>query len=183
MTQSTVRPVQTDDWLRMLRITEREGGSISIGNESLAPGFTRVDFRAQGVDPALRFNGPGITARRNIAQPAAIRTVLEQHGFNVYEVEVRRAFHVVHEMVATHRFSNSGKVYYIVPKWVERASVQIKQRLTDGWLISAINAHPDSLTLIAVQRALQENRLVRIVAGIQWPVFQADPPSVYFVRV
>ncbi|MBC3926078.1 hypothetical protein H8S66_24670 [Pseudomonas lurida] len=183
LTQSTVRPVQTDDWLRMLRITEREGGSISIGNESLAPGFTRVDFRAQGVDPALRFNGPGITARRNIAQPAAIRTVLEQHGFNVYEVEVRRAFHVVHEMVATHRFSNSGKVYYIVPKWVERASVQIKQRLTDGWLISAINAHPDSLTLIAVQRALQENRLVRIVAGIQWPVFQADPPSVYFVRV
>lgn len=174
---------QTDDLLRMLRRTERAHGSIRIGNESNAPGFTRVDFRAPHLDPVLRYSGPGRTAQRNTAQRAAIRNVLEQQGFNVYDVEVRRNRYLSNEFIATHRSSASGNVYYISALWVERASVQLKERLTDHWLNVAIRANPGSLPVVSVQRAMQENRLVRIVAGIQWPVFQADPPSVYFVKV
>lgn len=183
LTPHTMGLGQTDDLLRMLRTTERRGTSITIGNASLAPGFTRVDFSVQGLDSALRSSGAGKKEQRNSVQRAAIRNVLEQQGFNVYEVEVRRTAYVMHELIAMHRSSNSGKVYYITPQWVERGSVQIKKRLTERWLNHAINANPGSPPFVAVQRAMQENRLVRIVAGVQWPVVQAGPPSVYFVRV
>ncbi|WP_237506264.1 hypothetical protein, partial [Pseudomonas carnis] len=56
-------------------------------------------------------------------------------------------------------------------------------KLSDKWVRVAINSHPDSLLLRAVDNAMQEQRLVRIAAGIQWPTKGQLAPTVYFVKL
>ncbi|MFQ6348996.1 dermonecrotic toxin domain-containing protein [Pseudomonas sp. R11F] len=175
------RPGQTDDLLRMLRPTERRGVSLFVGYNDKTLGFTRIDFRVTGLDPALRPARSKLALERNNAQLPAVRRVLQQQGFDVEEMSVRHGRKPTSELVATHPLSN--KLYYIAIHWVERASIILRGGLTDDWFNKAINRHPSSMIFARVKRALEEGRLVRIVAGIQWPVSGKIPPSVYFVKV
>lgn len=176
-------PGQTDDLLRMLRPTERTGRSLHIGYEGKAPGFTRVDFRAAGLDAALQSGGREVKPQRILAQRAAVKRALEQQGFNVQELQLRHGRKPTHELIATHPSSPSNTLYYVSIHWIEKGSVRLETRLTDRWFDAAINAHPRSVALMGVKSAMNENRLARIVAGIQWPTTPAARPSVYFVKV
>ncbi|KWU48911.1 dermonecrotic toxin domain-containing protein [Pseudomonas palleroniana] len=175
------RPGQTDDLLKMLRPTDKRGASLFIGYNDKTPGFTRVDFGVTGLDPALRPTRRKLALARNNAQIPAVRRVLQQQGFDVEELRVMHGRKPSSELIATHPLSN--KLYYIAIHWVERASIILRGGLTDDWFNKAINRHPSSMIFARVKRALEEGRLVRIVAGIQWPVSGKIPPSVYFVKV
>ncbi|KMT56889.1 dermonecrotic toxin domain-containing protein [Pseudomonas fildesensis] len=174
---------QTDDLLRMLRPTERVGGYINIGFDGKAPGFTRVDFQVAGLDPALRSRGRQVATQQNVAQHLAIKRVLEQQGFNVQELQVMRGHYPMLELVATHPLSNSNRLYYLSLQWLGSGSTQLRTKLTDKWFKTAINKYPDSLPLAGVKRAMEQQRLVRIMAGIQWPTKGTVQPSVYFVKL
>ncbi|KAA8559241.1 hypothetical protein FX985_05609 [Pseudomonas extremaustralis] len=178
-----VRLGQTDDLLRMLRPIERVSGSINIGIEGKAPGFTRVDFQVPGLEPVLRSGGREVATQQNVTQRAAIQRVLEQQGFNLEELHVMRGSRLMHELIATHPLSNSNRLYYVSFQWLGRGRVRLENRLTDNWFKAAIKSQPDSLALAGVNRAMQERRLVRIVAGIQWLTSGSVRPSVYFVKV
>jgi len=172
---------QTDDVLQMLRPFKLKG-SIFIGFDGKAPGFTRVDFTPPvGLAPTLRAGGPQSDAARNIAQHAHVRTVLEQQGFDCQSLQVKRSNVVSHELIARH--PNSNTLYYVVFQWVEYGSVAVRNRLTDKWFNYAIQKYSNSLSFVAVSRALQEQHLIRIVAGIHWPKKGTLPPTVYFVKV
>ncbi|WP_219855119.1 MULTISPECIES: dermonecrotic toxin domain-containing protein [Pseudomonas] len=179
---------QTDDLLRLLRPTERQD-TINIGYEGKAPGFTRVDFNVSGLAPALRDRargrglGRGRAAQRSAAQSARIERVLQQQGFNVQRLQVLRGRRTVDELIATHPLSSSNRVYYISPHWLERSGIPLNTRLTDSWVNVAIKKNPNSLLLAGVESAMRENRLVRIVAGVQWPTLGTLAPTVYFVKV
>ncbi len=182
LTPNPVRLGQTDDLLRLLRPFQRKGNSLLIGYEGKAPGFTRIDFRlVDALDPRLRTGGAQVTAQRHAAQRAAVRTVLERQGFRLQEWKVTRGSTISLECVATHPHSN--RLYYLHYQWVERASIMIQTKLTDKWINVAIKAHSDSVLSVAVKRAMEEQRLVRIVSGIQWSRWGSLPPTVYFVKV
>lgn len=99
------------------------------------------------------------------------------------ELQLRHGRKPTHELIATHPSSPSNTLYYVSIHWIEKGSVRLETRLTDRWFDAAINAHPRSVALMGVKSAMNENRLARIVAGIQWPTTPAARPSVYFVKV
>jgi len=172
---------QTDDVLQMLRPAKVKQ-NVFVGYEGKAPGFTRVDFTPSVVlDPTLQSGGLGVKAARNTAQRAQVRAVLEQQGFNCQDLQVKRGKVIGHELIATH--ANSNKLYYVSYHWIEHGSITLGTRFTDHWLNSAINRHPNSLPLAGVRSAMQEGRLIRIVAGIHWPKKGTLLPTVYFVKV
>ena len=171
---------QTDDLLRMLRPTDKPYTRVHIGYEDQAPGFTRVDFNVAGLDPSLLFGGRSVAVERSTAQRAAIKSVLEQQGFNVREVKVKHG-RAMDDLIATH--PNSNQLYYVSPSWVEEGSIQLNTRLSDLWFSDALSKHSNALPLQGVKLALDEGRLVRIVAGIQWPTKRTLSPTVYFVKV
>lgn len=177
------RSGQTDDLLRMLRPTERGAKTIYIGFDGKAPGFTRVDFQVSGLDPALQFGGRRFAPQREIAQRSAIKRVLEQQGFIVQDLQVRRKGHPAHELIATHPLSNSNKVYYLSLSWRDRGVLHLGEKLKDTWLKSTIKKSQNLAPLVQVNQAMRENRLILISAGIQWPTKGTVPPSVYFVKV
>jgi hypothetical protein len=179
------KPGQTDDLLRMLRPTEKEGrsNSIKISYDGKAPGFTRVDFQVAGLDPALRSGGGAVAPQRKIAQRTAVKRVLEQQGFIVQDLQVHRKGGSGHELMATHPLSKSNKVYYLSLHWHSAGSITLEAKLTDNWLKNTIKHNPFVVPLAQVKQAMSENRLRLIVAGIQWPVRGNLPPSVYFVKV
>lgn len=172
---------QTDDVLKMLRPSKVKQ-NVFVGYEGKAPGFTRVDFAPSVVlDPTLRSGGLRVKAARNTVQRAQVRTVLEQQGFNCQELQVKRGNVLSHELIATH--PNSNKLYYVSYHWIEHGSITLGTRFTDHWLNSAIKKNPNSLPLAGVRSAMQEGRLIRIVAGIHWPKKGTLPPTAYFVKV
>ena len=153
-----------------------------VGYDGKAPGFSRVDFTPSVVlDPTLRSGGLGVKTARNTAQRAQVRTVLEQQGFNCQDLQVMRGKVLTHELIATH--PNSNKLYYVSYHWLEYGSVTLATRLTDRWLNNAIKRYPNSLPLAEVRSAMQQQRLIRIVAGIHWPKEGTLRPTVYFVKV
>ncbi|AUG09106.1 dermonecrotic toxin domain-containing protein [Pseudomonas sp. S09G 359] len=182
LTPDPVRLGQTDDLLAMLRPSDRGLNTLYIGFEGKAPGFTRVDFSPPvALDPSLRAGGVRVSAQRNTAQRVAIRTVLEQQGFNVEELRMRRGRRSTGEWVVTHPRSN--RLYYLVYQWVGRGTIQLKTRLTDNWLNAAVHSYSAPPLSAQLRRAMEEQRLVLIAAGIQWPTHGNVPPSVYFARV
>jgi len=182
LTPAPVRLGQTDDLLAMLRPTERAINTVYIGFEGKAPGFTRVDFSPPvALDSRLRFGGVGVTAGRTAALRGAIRTVLEQQGFTVQERPMQRGRKATREWVVTHPRSNT--LYYMVYQWIGRGTVQLKTRLTDNWLNAGFQSDRTSALSAQIRRAMDEQRLVPIAAGIQWPIQGNVPPSVYFARV
>ncbi|MBC3303189.1 hypothetical protein H0Z09_18860 [Pseudomonas sp. SWRI18] len=175
------QPGQTDDLLRMLRPTERQVKSIFIGMEGEAPGFTRVDFRPSGLDPTLRFPVPKRAAERDIAMRRAITDVLQQQGFEVQDVLAIHSNKPTRELIVTHPLSN--KVYYVSMHWTYGGTVDLRTRLTDQWLTETIRKNPDVPALAGINSAMSENRLVPIVAGIQWSSQAGREASVYFAKV
>ncbi|NVZ20453.1 dermonecrotic toxin domain-containing protein [Pseudomonas costantinii] len=172
---------QTDDLLRMLRPIERRGENLFIGYDGKAPGLTRVDFEVPGLDRSLRPSGFHLQRARYAAQLEAVNRTLEQQGFSVHELRVSRGGRPTNELVATH--PNSNTLYYLSVHWVEKGSIKFYKRLTNDWLNKVISRYPGSPTFKRVKSAMEQGRLVRIVAGIQWPVSGTLPPSVYFVKV
>ena len=182
LTPNPVKLGQTDDWLLMLRPIPRRGAHINIGFEGKAPGFTRVDFiPSAALDARLRTGGRQVAEQRSIAQRAAIRTVLEQQGFIIHEWNQRRGKILSREWVVTH--SRSDKVYYLREHWLERGSVRLANQLTDPWINAGIRSYHTTTLAATVKAALAQQRLVRIVAGVQWPKVGNLPPTVYFVKV
>lgn len=172
---------QTDDVLKMLN-PYKVKPNVFIGFDGAAPGFTRVDFTPSVLDPTFKSGGSRVKTARNTEQRAQVRTVLEQQGFNCEEVQVQRGPVLTHELIATH--PNSNKLYYVSYHWVERGSITLGRRFTDDWLNNAIKKYPNSLSLAGVRSAMQQQRLIRIVAGIHWPKKEETlRPTVYFVKV
>lgn len=112
---------------------------------------------------------------------AAVEYVLLQQGFTIHQLGVVRHGARSFEFAATHAGSNS--LYYVSLHWVEKGSVSLGQRLTDGWFNKTISNNAINPRFAPVRSAWGEGRLVRIVAGIQWPIMSTVPPTVYFVKV
>ncbi|WP_339435545.1 dermonecrotic toxin domain-containing protein [Pseudomonas orientalis] len=170
------KPGQTDDLLRLLRPHDLDREFIHIGYDGKAPGFTRVDFTVR-PDPKLQRGGKAVVADRQTAQIAAVKAVLTSQGFDFRDISVTRyGKKTVQELIATHPNSPT-QLYYVAFQWVEKGSIKIGARLDNRWF------HADPSLPVEVKTALQENRLVRIMAGIQWPTFGEVPPSVYFIKL
>lgn len=174
---------QTDDLLRMLRPTDRGVRTIYLGFDGKAPGFTRVDFVAQGLNPTLRSGGSGVALQREVAQRLAVKRVLEEQGFTVQDLQVRRQGFPAHDLVATHALSRSNNVYYVSLNWRGGGGLPLGTKLTDSWLQRTIKQNPEVAPLAQVNQAMIDNRLILVAAGIQWPIKGTVPPSVYFVKV
>jgi hypothetical protein len=175
------RPGQTDDLLKMLRTSETSNTSIFIGYDGKAPGFTRVDYTPTILDAQLQHGGRGVKVQRETAQRAAVRTVLEEQGFAVVERSGTRYARPAHELIATHPNSPS-QLYYVTCEWVEKASVSKGAKAKQSW-IRAFRPSTDLALTGDINRALGNNRLVRIIAGIQWPTAGQVPASVYFIKL
>ena len=173
---------QTDDLLRMLRYSDRTTSTVFIGFDGKAPGFTRVDFEITGLDTSLRARRGGRVAERNVAQFAAVREELERQGFSINELRPKQG-RFARDFIATHPSSDQNALYYVTVQWVERGVVTLHERLTDAWFNRAIIQSPRSAPLRQVKSAMEDGRLIRIAAGIQWPVQGTVPPSVYFVKL
>lgn len=174
-------PGQTDDLLRMLRPLERRRHHLFISYQGVTPGFTRVDFKPHGLDPSLWVVTSHAASMRSPAMIAAVEYVLLQQGFTIHQLGVVRHGARSFEFAATHAGSNS--LYYVSLHWVEKGSVSLGQRLTDGWFNKTISNNAINPRFAPVRSAWGEGRLVRIVAGIQWPIMSTVPPTVYFVKV
>lgn len=177
------RPGQTDDLLRLLRPIERGSLSTFIGYHGTAPGFTRVDFTPPfALDPVLQHRGATYARRRDSAQRAAVTRVLEDQGFTLNEYQVRRQRGVFHEVIATHP-SSPDHLYYLAYHWFQGGSAELGQKLTDRVVADAI-VHLRHTDLSArISTALREQRLTRILAGIQWPLSGRFPATVYFIKL
>ena len=166
----------TDDLLRLLRPNEMDRDFIHIGFDGKAPGFARVDFTVS-PEPRLQRGGKVVAADREAAQKAAVKAVLTSQGFDLQELQVQRyGKKTTHELLATHPNSPT-QLYYVAYQWVEKGSIKIGVRLDDRWF------HANPSLPAEVKSALQEKRLVRIMAGIQWPTFGNVSPSVYFIKM
>ena len=176
------RPGQTDDLLRMLRPTERGRGTTFISFQGAAPGFSRIDFLPPTrLERRLHHGGRPLRAHRHAAQRAAVRTVLEQQGFTVRDIQVRRYRGTYQESLVTHPNSPT-QLYYLSYQWVETGSLRLFSSLSDTWFSAGFKSY-SAATLSEVSTALQQQRLVRIVAGIQWPTYGHVSPTVYFIKL
>lgn len=172
-------PGQTDDLLRMLRPIERGREQLFIGYQGVTPGFTRVDFTPHDSSLwSVKFSDASV---RGPAMVAAVEHVLLQQGFTIHQMRVSRAGARSFEFAATH--SGSSSLYYMSLHWVERGSIGLQKRLTDQWFNTTISKSARHPEFAPVRSAWGEGRLVRIVAGIQWPIVGTVPPTVYFVKV
>ncbi len=174
-------PGQTDDLLRMLRPLERGRHRLFISYQGVTPGFTRVDFTPHRLDPSLWVVTSHAASARAPAMVAAVEHVLLQQGFTIHQLRVLRRGGRSSEFAATH--SGSSSLYYVSLHWVERGSVSFGERLTDRWLNTTISQNARNPRFAPVRSAMEEGRLVRIVAGIQWPIVGTVPSTVYFVKV
>lgn len=174
---------QTDDLLRLLRQTERGGASTFISYQGAAPGFTRVDFMPPfPLASTLHRGGKALAPQREIAQRAAVKRVLEEQGFTVREHEVIRGGKAVQEAVVTH-INSPDLLYYVSYHWFEKGHVLLGARLTDKWFVARSHIYSNWALAAEMHLALREQRLVRMLAGIQWPVRGRVSATVYFVKL
>lgn len=176
---------QTDDLFRLLRPVVRTGNAgTHIGRDGLSPGFERVDFRLPVALPAqLRIKGAPSSERAVVVQNA-VRQVLEGQGFLLTAVR-KGNWAQSANFIGTH--PNSSNLYYFFTRWCndQRVSLGIDGRvaLTDAWFKSKF-ALKDAIQRAwyePVNQAMQQGRLVRIVAGIQ--VEHDQTPTVFFVKL
>ena len=172
---------KTDDLLQMLQPCNRHGTSLSINYDGDNRVFNRVDFQISGLDASLWLPKGRVANQRELAQRAAVKEELKQQGFKVRDREVSSGGPHTHSLIATH--PNSNMLYYVTLHWAEGGSIRLEKKLTTAWLNKIINRYSASRTLADVKSAMEEGRLVRIAAGIQWPVERDIPSSVYFVKV
>lgn len=169
----------TDDLLRMLRPLERTGRiTLYINRHGVAPGMERVDFTLpMPLDPVV-FRYPAVSQPRQLSAQMAVQQVLERQGFSVTRLNKSKSATLVN-LVATHPKSNN--LYYVMTRWAEWPSVSLKSRrflqLSDAWLRSH-----DEGRYHSVFKAMDEGRLVRIIAGIQRDGVLNDG-TVFFVKL
>ncbi|MFL1555407.1 dermonecrotic toxin domain-containing protein [Pseudomonas sp. O11] len=175
------------DLLKLLQPVGEPGGrSFNIGSEGLAPGAMRLDFTPPSRLNAALLRRRGNTIIRSQSAEAAVRQILERHGFTVNGIARRRGATAALDFYCTHPHTDT--VYFVLTQWVDSNNVNLRSRvapeLSDPWFRNRISSSvPFSAEFAAIEIAMDENRLVRLVAGIQWPVRFAEPATVYFVKV
>ena len=178
----------TDDLLRMLRPVVRSGRvSVNIGIDGLVPGLERVDFQLpMPLAPSILNNTRTATGHlRPVAAQTAVRQVLEGQGFAVqplYKSSSAQLFN----FFCTHPKSNN--LYYVLTRWAESPSIALGSGsmllLSDAWFRAPNRSamrHQAALHRPILQ-ALDEGRLVRIIAGIQ-RVERSNRVTVFFVKL
>ena len=151
-------------------------------------GFSRLEFDApQVVDPRIfDVSGPSRIADLALNTEQAVMPILRRHGFVLTEVPKSRSFNTVN-LICTH--PGSDQLYYIMLKWTKRWSVPLPrsrgapQQLTDEWLRRTVDLRSMSQhrLLQPVKEAMEQGRLVKMVAGLQ-RVPGTDRVVVFFVR-
>ena len=181
-------PDRMPDLLRMLRPAGEPGDvRINIGVDGGSPGGMRVDFSLPfSLNPLLEQRGPGHGALRARSASAAVRHILERHGFTVRGIPRRIGGDSTTDFYCTHPHSNS--VYFVLNNWVESRSVPLSSRLApelcDAWFRRRLRAaSPYSREFSAIEQAMTEHRLVRLIAGIQWHSRYTGSASVYFAKI
>lgn len=175
---------QTDDLLKMLRPHHSTTTtSIYIGNEPTTPGFDRVDFTLRQMPEAsLRHPTQYNLSERSRVMQHAVREVLEQQGFVIRSLEKKPGSGAAVDFSCTH--PQSGNLYFVLMRWANTASVKMyaahAMQLSDGWFSYRFNAWKYASAFAPIKQAMDEGRLVKIVAGIQWT--PTAPPTVYFAR-
>ncbi|MFC6298316.1 dermonecrotic toxin domain-containing protein [Pseudomonas spelaei] len=177
-------PAQTDELFQLLRPTPlpRVRRSIFIGYEALAAGLERLDFTYDASAASLLRTQSFLARTHAVHQ--AMRNVLEAHGFVIQRIRHMES-RIFSSMICTHPSSN--KVYFIVERWLDRASVatrsQAKPLLSDAWLDSYWSrSYEKRRFFTVVQQAREQGRLVRLVGGIQH-VAKKNTGTVFFIKV
>lgn len=175
---------QTDDLLKLLRPHHSATStSIYIGNEPKTPGFDRVDFTLRQTPQAsLRHPTQHNLSERSRVMQHAVREVLEEQGFVVRSLEKKPGSGAALDFSCTH--PQSSNLYYVLTRWANTASVKMyasrAMQLSDEWFTYRFSAWKYASAFAPIKQAMDEGRLVKIVAGIQWT--PTAPPTVYFTR-
>ena len=174
----------TDDLLKLLRPHHSASKTtIYIGYEPTTPGFDRVDFTLRQM-PEASLHQPtqyNLSERSRVMQHA-VREALVQQGFIVRGVEKKPGSGAALDFSCTH--PQSGNLYYVLTRWAHTASIKMHAshaiQLSDEWFTYRFNTWKYASAFVPIKQAMDEGRLVKIIAGIQWT--PNAPPTVYFVR-
>lgn len=175
---------QTDDLLKLLRpLHSASSTSVYIGRESTTPGFDRLDFILRQPPPLdLRAPTQHNLLERSHMMQHAVRDILEQQGFSVLSVEKKAGSGATVDFSCTHPQSNN--LYFVLTRWANTASFKLyaarAMQLTDEWFNYRAATASFATAFAPIKQAMDEGRLVRIIAGIQWTPTTA--PTVFFVR-
>ncbi|MDY7532017.1 hypothetical protein RGV33_10015 [Pseudomonas sp. Bout1] len=177
-------PGQTDDLFRMLRpLKRRQKLRVNIGLERKVSGLERVDFvpLTPIASEVLINPAEGSGHARPIAAQRAVLQVLERQGFVIKKLS-KSGTVGLYNLSCTH--PKSSNLYYVLMRWSDSSTVRLNSgrmvQLSDAWLRS--NARRQAHTYAPIIRALDEGRLVRIIAGVQ-QVGPGNPATVFFVRM
>ncbi|NWA04952.1 dermonecrotic toxin domain-containing protein [Pseudomonas gingeri] len=182
------RGVHMDVLLRELDAQPLTRARFTIGRANATTGFSRLDFDTpQAVDPRL-FDTRGQARISDLAvnSESAVTTVLRRHGFIVSEIPKSQSFNTVN-LFCTH--PGSDHLYYIMLKWTDKRVVHMTRykggprQLTDDWFNRHFDLRPlgQRAVLKPVKEALNQGRLVKIIAGLQRSA-DTGLVTVFFVR-
>ncbi|WP_146012683.1 MULTISPECIES: dermonecrotic toxin domain-containing protein [unclassified Pseudomonas] len=175
---------RTDDLLKLLSATySRRRLSFYIGYEGRSPGFTRLDYNLPvPLDPSLRTTTRENASLRAQLVQTAVAQVLEQQGFVTHAIEKRMGGQYSVDYFCTHPRSTAK--YYVLTRWVKDSTVNLRSassvQLTDDWFRRRSVARTYSEHIPEINQALNQHRLVKIIAGIQWA--PRSDPTVFFVK-
>lgn len=160
-----------------------------IGEPDGITDFSRLDFHPPHAIDQRIFDVSGLPRIADLAlnTEQAVTPILRRHGFVVTEIPKARSFNTVN-LFCSH--PGTDQLFYITLKWTKRRSVALPrsrgapQQLTDEWLRRIVEQRTMSQhrLLQPVRAALDQGRLVKMVAGLQ-RVPGSDQVVVFFVRV
>ena len=175
---------QTDDLFRLLRpLDSNTRTTLYLGDVNSTPGFERMDFNVrQPLHRSLQMPTQTNLIERSQIMQKAVREVLEQQGFIVRALDKKPGAKATLDYSCTHPYSNNR--YYVLTRWANTSSVKLHaahaMQLTDEWFKRrSVLAHY-AKAFAPLKKAMDEGRLVRIIAGIQWT--PTEPPTLYFAR-
>ncbi|WLH88774.1 hypothetical protein PSH87_19415 [Pseudomonas sp. FP453] len=175
---------QTDDMLKLLRpLDSTTRTTVYLGDAASTPGFERADFRLrQPLHRSLQLPTQTNLIERSQIMQKAVREVLEQQGFIVRALDKKPGAKATLDYSCTHPHSSNR--YYVLTRWANTSSVKLHaahaMQLTDEWFNRrSVLAHY-AKAFEPLKKAMDEGRLVRIIAGIQWT--PTEPPTLYFAR-
>jgi len=183
------RGVRMDVLLRELDARPLGQTYLRIGGAADTAGFSRLDFDPpQAVNPRL-FDARGAARIAELASNSenAVIDILRRHGFVVTEIPKSQSFNTVN-LFCTH--PGSEHLYYIMLKWTDKRSIPMTRyqggprQLTDGWFNRHFDLRPlgQRALLKPVKEAMEQGRLVKLIAGLQRSA-ETGQVTVYFTRV